>query len=70
MPDLSPFHFLPRFIIHMLQYPVYHTCTFIIESVQRYFTKRIEGLSLLPYSQRLRVLKLSSLEHRRIIDDQ
>jgi len=38
--------------------------------IQRYFTKRIEGLFLLPNSQRLRVLKLSSLEHRRIIVDQ
>jgi len=41
-----------------------------IKSVQRYFTKRIEGLFSLPYSQRLGVLKLSSLEHRQIIADQ
>jgi len=29
----------------------------LLKVFQRYFTKRIEGPSLLPYSQRLRVLK-------------
>ncbi len=36
-----------------------------IESVQRYFTKRIEGLGSLSYSLRLGALQLSTLENRR-----
>ena len=37
-----------------------------IESVQRYFTKRIPGLSCLPYSDRLRRLNIETLELRRL----
>ena len=36
-----------------------------LESVQRSFTKKITGLSLLDYHERLRKLKLYSLERRR-----
>ena len=37
-----------------------------IESVQRKFTKRLPGLSNLSYAQRLNILNLQSLEHRRL----
>ena len=39
------------------------------EKVQRYFTKRIAGLWSVPYDKRLDVLKLNSLEYRRIFND-
>ena len=41
----------------------------IVERVQRSFTKRIPQLRNLSYGQRLEVLSISSLEHRRIISD-
>ena len=37
-----------------------------IESVQRSFTKRLPGLSNLPYTKRLEVLGIDSLEIRRL----
>ena len=37
-----------------------------LESVQRKFTKRLQGLSELPYHQRLQALKLDSLYVRRV----
>ena len=40
-----------------------------VEHVQRSFTKRLHGLQTLPYTTRLTVLKLQSLEHRRLIND-
>ena len=40
-----------------------------IESVQRYFTKRLFGLSKLSYCERLISLDLDTLEHRRRIYD-
>ena len=40
-----------------------------LESVQRDFTKRIPGCSHLSYAERLSLLKLESLEHRRLIAD-
>jgi len=40
-----------------------------VASVQRNFTKRLRGLSNLPYSDRLAVLNLPSLELRRLGND-
>ena len=40
-----------------------------IEKVQRFFTKRIAGLWSLSYEKRLAVLKLQSLEYRRMFND-
>ena len=40
-----------------------------IESVQRSFTKRLPSLNNLSYSERLSVLGLQTLEHRRLITD-
>ena len=40
-----------------------------IESVQRQFTKRIDGLYNMSYSERLKHLKLPSLEYRRLRGD-
>jgi len=40
-----------------------------IESVQRFFTKKLSGLQNLTYLQRLKVLGLKSLERRRLIFD-
>ena len=37
-----------------------------LEAVQRKFTKRIPGLSDITYSERLKILNLLSLEHRRL----
>jgi len=37
-----------------------------IELVQRSFTKRLPGLSNLPYTKRLEVLEIDSLEIRRL----
>ena len=37
-----------------------------LEAVQRKFTKRIPGLSDIAYSERLKILNLQSLEHRRL----
>ena len=46
----------------------HHTLTDIskIESVQPSFTKRLPGLSNLPYTKRLEVLGIDSLEIRRL----
>jgi hypothetical protein len=41
----------------------------LIESVQRKFTKRITSLSSLPYSSRIKLLNLQSLESRRLLID-
>ena len=41
----------------------------LLESVQRSFTKRLPGLSKYTYSERLTILQLQSLEHRRLILD-
>ena len=38
----------------------------LLESVQRKFTKRVHSLSMLPYTERLRKLKLEPLELRRL----
>ncbi|MFZ2538339.1 MAG: reverse transcriptase family protein [Oscillospiraceae bacterium] len=40
-----------------------------VESVQRYFTRRLPGLGNLSYAERLSIIKLKSLEHRRLIAD-
>ena len=40
-----------------------------IESVQKQFTKRFPGLKNLTYEERLKLLGLQSLEHRRLIFD-
>ena len=40
-----------------------------IEKVQRFFTKRINGLWSVSYDMRLIILKLHSLEYRRMIND-
>ena len=40
-----------------------------IEGVQRSFTKRLPGLTNLSYSERIKILKLQSLEHRRLLLD-
>jgi hypothetical protein len=49
--------------------PSYVTQIIALESVQRDFTKRIPGCSHLSYAERLSLLKLESLEHRRLIAD-
>ena len=49
--------------------PSYVNEIIAIESVQRDFTKRIPGCSNLPYNERLKTLKLQSLEHRRLMAD-
>ena len=41
----------------------------LIEDIQHYFTKRIIGLKDVDYEGRLRILKLPSLEYRRVRDD-
>ena len=40
-----------------------------VESVQRYFTKRLSGLSQLSYRDRLVKLDLQTLERRRLVYD-
>ena len=40
-----------------------------LESVQRRFTRLIDGVGLLPYSERLRILNLTTLAERRIRGD-
>jgi hypothetical protein len=49
--------------------PCHLTLISAIESVQRNFTKRLSGLQNLNYSERLKLLTLKSLEHRRLIID-
>ena len=39
---------------------------YLIEKVQRAFTKHITGMRYLPYSKRLEVLKLYSLQRRKV----
>ena len=41
----------------------------LIEDIQHYFTKRIIGLKDVDYEGRLRILKLPSLEYRRVRGD-
>ena len=48
-------------------YLIKHIAT--IENIQRRFTKRIIGLSDIEYEERLRILKLPSLEFRRLRGD-
>ena len=40
-----------------------------VESVQRAFTKRLPGLSRFSYVDRLQILGLQTLEHRRLLAD-
>jgi len=40
-----------------------------LEGVQRYFTNKIPGCTFLPYRQRLLILSLDSLQHRRAVSD-
>ena len=49
--------------------PSYINEIIAIESVQRDFTKRISGCSYLRYNERLKTLKLQSLEHKPLIAD-
>ena len=49
--------------------PVYTTSIRLIESVQRKFTKRLQGYSHLNYSSRLTNLEMESLELRRLHSD-
>ena len=49
--------------------PVYTTTIRLIESVQRKFTKRLQGYSHLNYSSRLTNLEMESLELRRLHSD-
>ena len=41
----------------------------MIESIQRHYTKRVMGMKDLEYSERLRALRLPSLEYRRLRGD-
>ena len=50
-------------------YTVYTTSIRLIESVQRKFTKRLQGYSHLNYSSRLTNLEMESLELRRLHSD-
>ena len=49
--------------------PSYVTQIIALESVQRDFTKRVPGYGHLSYAERLSLLKLESLQHRRLIAD-
>ena len=49
--------------------PSYIAQIILLESVQRDFTKRLIGCSNLTYHERLLLLKMQSLEHRRLIAD-
>ena len=40
-----------------------------VEDVQRAFTRRLPGLSGLSYAERLNILGLQTLEHRRLLAD-
>jgi hypothetical protein len=40
-----------------------------IESVQRFFTRKLSDLCYLPYNARLRILGLETLERRRLVQD-
>ena len=74
----QPIKFVESFKIYirpLLEYsstiwsPSYIAEIMLIESVQRDFTKRIPGCTHLSYPERLSVLRLQSLEHRRLIAD-
>ena len=41
----------------------------VLEGVQRYFTRRIAGLKIFGYKERLHILDLESLEERRLKND-
>ena len=49
--------------------PKYNYLTDKIESVQRFFTRRIRGLEKLSYSERLNILGLETLKRHRVIFD-
>ncbi|MFZ2538165.1 MAG: reverse transcriptase family protein [Oscillospiraceae bacterium] len=49
--------------------PSHITLINAIEKVQKNFTKRLPGLKNYPYSERLNILKIQSLEHRRLLAD-
>ena len=49
--------------------PTYSTAIKLIETVQRKFTKRLPGYSHLDYTNRLKRLKMESLELRRLHSD-
>ena len=49
--------------------PSYITQIILLESVQRDFTKRLIGCSNLTYHERLLLLKMQNLEHRRLTAD-
>ena len=49
--------------------PKYNYLIDKIESVQRFFTRRIRGLDKLSYSERLNILGLETLNRRRVIFD-
>ena len=54
---------------NVIWFPVLKKHTQLIENVQRRFTKRVNGMSNVEYKDRLRVLKLPSLEFRRYRGD-
>src|SRR6266496_5177608 len=41
----------------------------VLEGVQRSFTNKIPGCRFLPYCQRMKILGISSLQHRRAVSD-
>jgi len=63
------------FVRSLLEYAteVWNPCIIkdidLIERVQRSFTRRIPGMAGLSYPDRLKALKLESLEHRRVVRD-
>src|ERR1044072_8316138 len=63
------------YILPILDYcsTVWSPCTILdikmLESVQRFFTRRIPGLQFLTYAERLRFLDIPSLELRRLRAD-
>ena len=78
LPSRNPINLVKAFKTYvrpLLEYfsttwsPSYVTEIIAIESVQRDFTKRIPGCAHLSYAERLSLLKLQSLEHRRLIAD-
>jgi len=66
---------LPRFLRLLLEFssqirsPHYKYLIDKIESVKRYFTKRLFGLSKMSYCERLISLDLDTLERRRLVYD-
>jgi len=57
-------HILEAFWVHVNRYLIDKT-----ESVQRFFNRKLHGLSNLSYLDRLHVLGLETLKHRRLIHD-